>query len=251
MTASTATTCTIPVTVFKAAPYSLDWGVGVYAKVIATNLYGDSVESLEGNGAIITTTPDKPINLAENYSQRTKSTIGMTWEAASFTGGAVIIDYRISIAEQGGSFSVLASGLTSPEYLATDLTFGTTYEFKVESRNSYSFSPYSDTLTLLCAFKPDPPLTITTSNTLNTVTVQWSDPVANGSPITGYDVSVETTDGVTYEPEQADCTTSASTTRSCQISLETLKAAPYNLVKDQSVYVKIVSKNLYGDSEVS
>lgn len=158
-------------TVFRNSPYSFEWGSSIFAKVIATNLYGDSLESLEGNGAIITVTPDKPINLAEDYSQRTKSTIGLTWEQAPFIGGAVIEDFRISIAEQGGAFSELATGLVDPAYLATGLTFGTTYEFKVESRNSYSYSPYSDTITLLCAFKPDPPLVITTTNTNNLVTV--------------------------------------------------------------------------------
>lgn len=80
MTSSILTTCTIPVTVFRSSPYDLPWGSSVYAKVIAVNLYGDSTESLEGNGAIITTTPDAPINLAEDYSQRTKSTLAITWE---------------------------------------------------------------------------------------------------------------------------------------------------------------------------
>jgi hypothetical protein len=36
--------------------------------VIAKNIYGNSVESDEGNGAIIVTTPDAPINLVEDYS---------------------------------------------------------------------------------------------------------------------------------------------------------------------------------------
>jgi len=68
-------------------------------KVVATNLYGDSTESSEGNGAVITTSPDAPVNLAENTSQRTKSTLGLTWSAGSSNGGASIIDYRISMAE--------------------------------------------------------------------------------------------------------------------------------------------------------
>jgi hypothetical protein len=68
MTSSTAVTCTIPVSVFTASPYSLAWGSGIYVKVIATNLYGDSTESSEGNGAVITTSPDAPTNLAENTS---------------------------------------------------------------------------------------------------------------------------------------------------------------------------------------
>ena len=82
----------------------------------------DAVESVQGNGAVITTNPDAPINLAEVQASKTKSTIGLSWEAASFTGGDVIIDYRISIAEQGGSFSVLASDLTVAEYTAIGLT---------------------------------------------------------------------------------------------------------------------------------
>jgi hypothetical protein len=76
MTSSTLTTCTIPVTTFTTY-FSLDWGSSIYAKVIATNNYGDSLESLEGNGAVITTTPDPPTNLIEDYAQRTKSTLGL------------------------------------------------------------------------------------------------------------------------------------------------------------------------------
>jgi len=99
MTSSTSVTCTIPVSIFRASPYSLAWGSSITAKVIATNLYGDSAESTEGNGAVITTTPDAPTTLAENTSQRTKSTLGLTWSAGSSNGGASIIDYRISMAE--------------------------------------------------------------------------------------------------------------------------------------------------------
>jgi hypothetical protein len=99
MTASTDVSCTIPVAALKAEPFSLDWGTSVYAKVVAVNQYGDSVESLTGNGAVITTTPDVPTNVAEVYEQRTKSTLGLSWVAPVFTGGAVIEDYRVNIAE--------------------------------------------------------------------------------------------------------------------------------------------------------
>jgi hypothetical protein len=85
---------------------------------------------------------------------------------------------------------VLASGLTDPNYLATGLIFGVTYQFKVEARNSYSYSPYSDTITLLCAFKPDPPLVITTTNNNDLITVAWDDPIANGYPIHEYKIYI-------------------------------------------------------------
>jgi len=102
----------------------------------------------------------------------------------------VIIDYRISIAEQGGSFSVLASDLTVAEYTAIGLTFGTTYEFKVESRNSYGYSDFSDVLTLLCAFVPDPPTTVMSANANELVTITWNEPIENGSPVTAYKIYI-------------------------------------------------------------
>jgi hypothetical protein len=68
MTQSITTSCTIPVTVLRGTPYDLEWGSSIFAKVIATNIYGDSLESEQGNGAIITTTPDQPTDLIENYA---------------------------------------------------------------------------------------------------------------------------------------------------------------------------------------
>jgi len=71
--------CTVPVTLLRASPFSLEWGSSVYAKVFATNSYGASLVSSEGNGAVITTTPDAPIGLAEDTSLKTKSSISLTW----------------------------------------------------------------------------------------------------------------------------------------------------------------------------
>jgi hypothetical protein len=48
---------------------------------------------------MITTTPDVPTSVIEVYASRSKSTLGITWTAPVFTGGNVIIDNRISIAE--------------------------------------------------------------------------------------------------------------------------------------------------------
>ncbi len=48
--------------------FVLDWGTNVYAKVVVINSYGESVESTEGNGAVIMTLPSAPTNLVENTS---------------------------------------------------------------------------------------------------------------------------------------------------------------------------------------
>jgi hypothetical protein len=163
MISSAATICTIPVTALKAEPFSLPWGSHVFARVRATNKYGSSADSSDGNGAMITTNPDRPINLREVYASRAPTTIGLIWEPAAFTGGDIIIDYRVNIAVQGQSFTVIASGLLNPEYTATGLTSGVIYEFRVESRNSYDYSAPSDVLTLLAAFKPEAPAAPTTT----------------------------------------------------------------------------------------
>ena len=88
-------------TVLKNSPFNLPWGSNVFAKIVATNIYDDSGTSQAGYGAIITTYPDPPVNLIEYYDQRSPTTLGLTWNQADFNGGAVIIDYSISIAVLG------------------------------------------------------------------------------------------------------------------------------------------------------
>ena len=198
MTLSTELSCTIPVSSLRASPYSLPWGSSVVAKIVAINYFGDSLSSLSGNGAVITTTPDPPTGLLEDYSKRTKSTLALTWTAPVFTGGALIEDYRVSVAEQGSAFTVLQSGVTSTTYTAISLTAGVTYEFKVEAKNSYGYSSYSDVLQMICAFKPDAPVEVTTENVNSQVKVTWGSSSTNGSPLLGYKIFIRSSDGVTY-----------------------------------------------------
>ena len=223
----------------------------MFAKIIAVNQYGNSDESVAGNGGIIKTTPGAPTNLVEVYAQKSKSTIGLTWFEPVFIGDVAIVDYRVSIAELGQAFSIVASGITETSYLVIDLTFGVTYEFKVEARNNYGYSAFSETETILCAFKPDPPLTVSTANTNELVTITWDEPIANGYVIHEYKILVEEKDTGVFTQESVDCdgtSTDVVTNRQCTIQLTTLRAAPYNLVKDDSVNVRVISVNVYGDS---
>jgi hypothetical protein len=131
------------------------------------------------------------------------------------------------------------------------LTAGVTYQFKIESRNSYGYSPYSNSITLLCAYVPDPPASVSTQNSADKVIITWSSPVTNGSPITAFKIFIRQTDQTTYIQELIECDVISSiviSSRTCSVSLTTLKAAPYSLVKGDSVYAKIISVNAYGDS---
>jgi hypothetical protein len=91
----TYTQCTVPVATLREAPFSLAWGTGVYARIVATNALGDSLTSLSGNGAIILTFPDEPINLANNLEVTWGTTIGLTWDEGVKSGGTPVLDYTI------------------------------------------------------------------------------------------------------------------------------------------------------------
>ena len=101
---STALTCTVPVSTLRAEPYSLEWGSSVYAKIVATNAYGDSVASQAGNGAKILTAASAPTDFVRNKGQRSTTTLGFSWTAPSSLGGAPLIDYRVSMSKDEEPF---------------------------------------------------------------------------------------------------------------------------------------------------
>lgn len=71
--------CTIHINTLIAAPYNLVGGDSVYATVVATNIYGDSAQSEAGNGAYYTTVPFAPVDLAEDITHRSATTLGLMW----------------------------------------------------------------------------------------------------------------------------------------------------------------------------
>jgi hypothetical protein len=72
-----STSCLIPIATLRAGSFQLPWGSSVYAKVIAYNLYGYSASSVVGNGAVILTSPDAPINLKEIVASRSATSISI------------------------------------------------------------------------------------------------------------------------------------------------------------------------------
>jgi hypothetical protein len=92
------------VTSLKNAPFNLPWGSSIYAKVIASNMYGDSDISPKGNGAVIITSPDTPINLAETEAMRTPSSITLSWTEGLTNGGSAVIDYRVNYDQATGDY---------------------------------------------------------------------------------------------------------------------------------------------------
>lgn len=144
---------------------------------------------------------------------------------------------------------------TNLNYIATGLTAGTTYEFKIEARNQYDYSSFSDTLSLLCATVPESPTNIVTEMEATRVKISWTESTDNGSPITGFKIYVkEIGQSGAYTLEDVGCSPQSVTillNKFCYIDLTTLLAIPYNVDGGDSVYAKVSAVNFYGESALS
>ena len=70
-----------PPSTLLAAPYNLPYGSSIYAKVTATNDYGTSARSEEGNGAVILTVPTK-VTVSNSLFETNASQVTIKWTQA-------------------------------------------------------------------------------------------------------------------------------------------------------------------------
>jgi hypothetical protein len=117
----------------QATPFDLIEGDHVYAKIIATNVHGNSEYSEEGNGASIWLVPDAPLSLANNDELTDAAQIALTWTPGVSDRGTEVIDYRLFYTlESDDSFVELDSGILDEIYTTTvTLVPGSNYKFKV------------------------------------------------------------------------------------------------------------------------
>ena len=67
----------------------------VRVKVISVNVYGESVESVIGSGAVIQLVPDAPVSLTNDPSVTTDTQIRFTWSDGASDGGNAVIYYAV------------------------------------------------------------------------------------------------------------------------------------------------------------
>jgi hypothetical protein len=144
-------TCSVPIATLRTAPYNIAWGSSVYATVSATNVYGTSTDSPAGNGAVILTVPTEPINLANVPTLTNGVQIGLTWEESIMNGGTAVLDYRLWSDQSTDDYMPVISNLAATSYLVTSLSVGDLYKFKIEARNAFGYSEFSDVVEILAA----------------------------------------------------------------------------------------------------
>lgn len=187
-TDASLTECQVPMTVLRAAPYSLSYSDNVVAKVRALNARGWSAWSTEGQGATVLTEPQQ-MSAMSRGSLTSKTQIELDWTTqttAAETGGSSIVSHTITW-NQGSTVDewvTLAADVTGSSYIVdTGITTGETYLFKISSKNIFGFSEESTLTTVIAAIAPSglsAPTTTYNSAAPSSVVVDWSAPSDDG-----------------------------------------------------------------------
>ena len=130
---------------------------------------------------------------------------------------------------------------------------GNDYLFKVRALNIYGWSEFSDVVTIRASEVPQQPDIVTTSMVGTYVRITFQPPADNGEDITAYQVLIEQSDDQ-FSEHAADCDASTDpvlTNLYCDVPMNVLRGAPYNLVLGDLVRAKVKATNAVGDSDFS
>lgn len=69
--------------------------MSVVIKIVSVNVYGESITSIQGDGAVIQDVPDAPVSLVDEVLVTSDVQIGFSWQDGASDGGAPVIDYTV------------------------------------------------------------------------------------------------------------------------------------------------------------
>ena len=132
--------------------------------------------------------------------------------------------------------------------VTSGVTEGTTYSFKIRSKNKWGWGAYSVVpLTKLAAIKPSQVAKPVTSidATAGGVKIVWTEPASNGAAITAYDIQILKKDGTTWITETTcDGTVDPILSQKwCIVAMSKLYSATYLLLRGDTVKVQIAATN--------
>ena len=218
-----------PVTATSYTVTGLVNGTTYYFKVTAINGVG------EGPGAetkaVPVTVPDAPTGLAAVPGN---GQVTLSWAAPASDGGSPVTGYDLyegTTADFNGSAPL--ADVAGTAATVTGLVNGTTYYFKVTAVNGVGEGPGAETKAVPVTV-PDAPTGLAAVPGNGQVTLSWAAPASDGgSPVTGYDLYVETTPGFTDKTPLADVAGTAATVT--------------GLVNGTTYYFKVTAVNGVGE----
>jgi hypothetical protein len=110
--------CVIKLDTLKAPPFNLQQGDTVNVKVRSKNVYGtsESTVTISDDSVVIKNVPDAPINLANDPTITSDTTVKFLWDEGFDDGGSPVIDYAVYYDMGIDSFVLLDSQVTSTFY---------------------------------------------------------------------------------------------------------------------------------------
>jgi alpha-tubulin suppressor-like RCC1 family protein len=115
-------------------------GVGYSFRVSAVNPNGVGSAAISGSESVPRGLPGPVESLAEVSHSATS--VSLTWNAPSDSGGAVVADYLVEYRPYGGEWSLFNDGASvSTSVTVTGLTRGLAYRFRVSAKNSEGSGP--------------------------------------------------------------------------------------------------------------
>lgn len=196
----------------------------------------------------------------------------MTWDQG-FNNGAEGIYYTVyaTYTDSNGVVQNLSTlnrvnQINDRSFYAEDLIVGTEYQVQVVASNICGASPRSAALLLTAGTVPGQPCPVyTQSQPDDRVTCTWGNAAANGFPIYGYKVMIQSADD-TFHNVVASCAeavqqrTSSNNNQfyynqltlagnTCTLTEASLRTLPFNLPETASVNCQVIATNVMGDSQ--
>ena len=230
--------CSVPMPVLGAKPFSLEDGKIIAVRAQAENEFGLSTPSAVTTSAkmiLVPRTVGKP-----SIEEETASSVRISWNPASDSAGTVYEVFRDE--NTRGKFARLDE-TTKTTFTAEKVTGARSYRFKVRARNVCGSSDYSDELKVNILFAPARMQSVVLSTEGCDVRVDWTAPDSRGAPIQKYNIEAQSSKGAFF-PVPA-CGQKADS-QSCLIPMATLQAKPFGLQRGEDIVVRASAYNRKG-----
>lgn len=169
-------------------------------KVSAVNSSGTGVSALASETPAAA--PSAPGNVNSLAASRGAGSVLLTWLPPTNSGTAAIVNYYIYQKLTSASvWSLLSNSQVSPNFTATGLTPGSSYDFKVQANNGLSLGAGSE-VTASPFNLSTAPLNLSavkSTSSPTALTLTWDNPSNNGgSLVTSYQVQKKASPSVTW-----------------------------------------------------
>jgi len=163
-------------------------GILYYFRVSGVNIVGTGTPSTTLSVTPSTIPGPSVITSSTSYSNQQSL---VKWAEPVNTGGAPILSYNLQYSSTNTTGSWLPTtpysfSASTISYTFTGLTNGTRYYFQVQAVNLNGLGPYSaqtSNSTAIPATTPDPPINLSTTAGINSISVSWNPPVNDGGAI--------------------------------------------------------------------